>query len=302
MPLSRLTNYVDGNVLTGAQLNNEFDNILNNGPSLINLSLPAVSAVQGLTGSIILNIGSFAAQGYQLISTSGITSLSATSSYSIDTRTAGPIANGRDQAAVFASTDVHFYAITTGGNSTRAAGICSSVAPPTGPTLPAGYTAWAYLASAKYAVATSVTTADATVRGNQLYGNSPATVLSSGGSVTGVDVLVDLTSHVPSIAPSYTVNVHSVGGMSRAAGGILDIDHYIRTSAGGSAAAVFKTLSGSSTNTAANQSVRAGSLTLTIPNVNTPPSCYYNQFVNTGTSAAISIRITGYSVPNADSA
>jgi hypothetical protein len=70
MTLSRLVNYVDGNTLTGQQLNNEFDNILNNGPSLVNLTLPALSAVQGLTGSIILNIGSFAAQGYQLISTS----------------------------------------------------------------------------------------------------------------------------------------------------------------------------------------------------------------------------------------
>jgi hypothetical protein len=120
--------------------------------------------------------------------------------------------------------------------------------------------------------------------------------------VSGVDVLVDLTAYVPSIAPSYTLNVHNVGGMSRAAGGILDIDHYIRTSAGGSAAAIFKTLSGSSTNTAANQSVRAGSLTVTLPNVNTPPSCQYNQFVNTGTSAAMSITIAGYSVPNADSA
>ena len=70
MTLSRLTNYVDGNVLTGAQLNNEFDNILNNGPALVSADIPAVTTVQGLRGSLVSNIGSFQANGYTLRSTS----------------------------------------------------------------------------------------------------------------------------------------------------------------------------------------------------------------------------------------
>lgn len=61
--------------------------------------------------------------------------------------TAGPAANGRDQAGAFAATsEVHFYFIW---NGTALATISSLVAPPTGPTLPTGYTHWAYAMSVK---------------------------------------------------------------------------------------------------------------------------------------------------------
>jgi hypothetical protein len=56
--------------------------------------------------------------------------------------TAGPAANGRDQAGAFSNSSwVHFYWIW---NGTTLASLSSATAPPTGPTLPSGYTHWAY--------------------------------------------------------------------------------------------------------------------------------------------------------------
>lgn len=66
---------------------------------------------------------------------------------SCNINTAGPAANGRDQAAAFsASSTVHFYFIWNPATSTIAT-IASLVAPPVGPTLPTGYTHWAYALS-----------------------------------------------------------------------------------------------------------------------------------------------------------
>jgi hypothetical protein len=59
--------------------------------------------------------------------------------------TAGPAANGRDQAGAFSNSSwVHFYWIW---NGTTLASLSSATAPPTGPTLPSGYTHWAYACS-----------------------------------------------------------------------------------------------------------------------------------------------------------
>jgi hypothetical protein len=56
--------------------------------------------------------------------------------------TAGPAANGRDQVGAFSNSSwVHFYWIW---NGTTLASLSSATAPPTGPTLPSGYTHWAY--------------------------------------------------------------------------------------------------------------------------------------------------------------
>jgi hypothetical protein len=59
-----------------------------------------------------------------------------------DISTAGPAANGRDQSGAFSNSSwVHFYWIW---NGTTLATLSSATAPPTGPTLPSGYTHWAY--------------------------------------------------------------------------------------------------------------------------------------------------------------
>ena len=67
-----------------------------------------------------------------------------------NTSTAGPAANGRDQAAVFgASTWLHFYFIWHPSSLTLAT-ISSLTAPPTGPVLPTGYTSWAYAGAVRF--------------------------------------------------------------------------------------------------------------------------------------------------------
>lgn len=58
--------------------------------------------------------------------------------------TAGPAANGRDQAGAFAaSAAVHVFAIWNG--ATKAVIASTAGSPSAGPTLPTGYTHWAYL-------------------------------------------------------------------------------------------------------------------------------------------------------------
>jgi hypothetical protein len=59
--------------------------------------------------------------------------------------TAGPAANGRDQAGAFsASSWVHFYWVWDPTNGILAT-LASTVAPPTGPTLPTNFTHWCYI-------------------------------------------------------------------------------------------------------------------------------------------------------------
>jgi hypothetical protein len=71
-----------------------------------------------------------------------------TGTITCDTGFAGPAANGRDQAGAFsASTWLHFYFISTGAVINT---IVSLTAPPTGPTLPSGYTYWAYVGAVRY--------------------------------------------------------------------------------------------------------------------------------------------------------
>ncbi len=91
---------------------------------------------------------------------------------------AGPIANGRDQALGFsASSWIHFYWIW---NGTTLATLSSASAPPTGPTLPTGYTHWAYAGAVFYnsgsqLVKTFIQGSRAYIARTQAYnGNPPA--------------------------------------------------------------------------------------------------------------------------------
>lgn len=296
MPLARITNYVDGNVLTGAQLNNEFDNILNNPVALVSAARPSISKVQGLTGSLVSNIGSFAANGYEMKTTTVLATVTATSSYSINTRTVGPIANGRDQAAAFASTTIHFYAISTGGTSTSAVGICSSVAPPTGPTLPAGYTGWTYLASAIYSPTTSETLISAIVMGARTYYDNAQTV---GTFLTSVGSPTSGYAKVPRTAAHMHMTVAPTGVFA-STGGPLDISATLSALAGGLGTNITINPIIYNASTAAGGAYQGAPIPFTLPNLETTPMVYYTGAVNTGTSGRFPVLVTGFSVPNGD--
>ena len=114
-----------------------------------------------------------------------------------NTATAGPAANGRDQAGAFgASTWLHFYFIW---NGTTLATLSSLTAPPTGPALPTGYTHWAYAGSIYYnATPLLVKTY---WRGTWAYYEARQAALT--GGTANAETTVSLTTLVPPNALAY---------------------------------------------------------------------------------------------------
>lgn len=105
---------------------------------------------RGLTG--VNNAGTpntkmdFAADYVHLTNASQLAVVrTSTGTITCDVGAAGPVANGRDQAGAFgAGSWIYFYFIWNGATL---ATIASATAPPTGPTLPGGYTYWCYAGS-----------------------------------------------------------------------------------------------------------------------------------------------------------
>lgn len=356
MTLSRVKTWNSGDVLNAADLNAEFDNILNNPNSYVNpLTLTAspdfgsfqvrnfklermtgastdtalarmtfnntdrnvyvgnqgvsgvatawpigpqasLSKVRGLVGSWTTGTGAaFAALSYQLRSSFGGTVIcNATSAYTINPQTAGPIINGRDQAAAFASTTVHFYAITTGLGSTAPQGLVSSNASPTPPTLPSGYTHWAYLGSANYTVASSGMTQSVTQVGSHAIFSTSPTLVSNGAATT--ETALACGGYVPQIATLISIQVESAGGICDA-GGSLVTQHYVNSQPGLPGWRATINENGRSA-TAGVKSLNTG--VFQILNANAPPTIYYLSVIFTGTSAAMSVNLVGYTVPNGD--
>jgi hypothetical protein len=117
-----------------------------------------------------------------------------------DVTVAGPVANGRDQAGAFgASSWIHFYFIW---NNTTLATIASATAPPTGPTLPTGYTHWAYAASVFFNGSSQLVSVR--VRGAWIEYQSRQSILSGGAGTS--ETAVGLTSVVPPNALRVRVN------------------------------------------------------------------------------------------------
>ena len=105
---------------------------------------------------------------------------------------AGPVANGRDQAGAFnASSWIYLYYIWNGATL---ATISSATANPTGPTLPAGYTHWAFATALRLNGSTQFGTTVVTL-GNRAYYAAPQLALSAG--VATVETAVTITGFVP---------------------------------------------------------------------------------------------------------
>lgn len=111
--------------------------------------------------------------------------------------TSGPAANGRDQSGAFDNNSwVHFYWIW---NGTTLATISSAAAPPTGPTLPSGYTHWAY-AGAVFADG-SGNLKRVYIKGSTVYYAAQQAALSDGQADS--ETAVGLTAIVPPNALSW---------------------------------------------------------------------------------------------------
>lgn len=137
-----------------------------------------------------------------------------------DITVAGPAANGRDQAGAFsASTWLHFYFIW---NGTTLATLSSTVAPSTGPTMPAGYTHWSYAGAVFYnatplLVRTRFKGADATF-------DNELPVLSGGTSTAEANI--SLTASIPPNALTFEINL--VQTPTGSAGGFANINTVLR--------------------------------------------------------------------------
>ncbi len=134
-----------------------------------------------------------------------------------NTATAGPAANGRDQAGAFAAGWVYFYWIynpTTDSLATT----CSNVAPPTGPALPAGYTYWAFAAAVYY---DGAALRAVRVKGSRVYYVARQAVAT--GGVATVETAVSCVNFVPPGALAMMI----LANAKAAAGGRLLTLRYI---------------------------------------------------------------------------
>jgi hypothetical protein len=113
-----------------------------------------------------------------------------------DTSVAGPAAGGKDQAGAFAANNwIHFYFIVK-ADGTGLSTLSSLTTPPTGPTLPATYTHWAYVGAVRYnATPLLVKTM---MRGAWVYYQEPivSAQILTGGTAT-VETSITISSHTP---------------------------------------------------------------------------------------------------------
>ena len=135
--------------------------------------------------------------------------------------TAGPAANGRDQAGAFgASSWIHFYYIW---NGTTLATVSSATAPTgaAGPVMPTGYTHWAYAGAVRYnATPLLVRTR---FRGSWATYDIVVTALSAGTAT--VETSIDISALIPPNALMYFViaNVRVTTGLNGTGFPFMDI-------------------------------------------------------------------------------
>lgn len=164
------------------------------------LGSPVARGVSGLTGTN--NSGTpttqfdLSADALTLRDAAGgaVTRQSSTFTLTCNFSTAGPAANGRDQAGVFtASQFIRLFFIWNGATL---ATIASTAGPTTGPALPTGYTHWAYATTVRWNASSNIVPCYA--QGAAVHYQAELAALSAGVSTT--EAAVTLTSFAPSEA------------------------------------------------------------------------------------------------------
>lgn len=198
--------------------------------------------------------------------------------------TAGPAANGRDQAGAFtANTFIHFYWIW---NGTTLATISSASAPPTGPTLPATYTHWAYAGAIFINGAGEL--ALTYIRGNRVYKQTRNYFTTTANATSATNISIG--SDVPSNALDYEILY--LGIIISTAGGLAEARFNALTPANGQ----LLTLEAALTGLGASQVTYLFSGKTILPYVT--GNFRYNWDVVSGTSQNTSVAVMSYKVPN----
>ncbi len=259
---------------------------------------PAVASggeyvVSGLTGSVTSSqAGSFAADWIKLRSSAGTATfqINATSSFTVNVGLVG--VGGRDQAGQFASTFIHAYAISTGAGSTTPIGLLSSVAPPTGPTLPSSCSAWAYLGTFLYSSASTGFSRSMIASGSEMFYTSAVNIIAAGGSTA--EATVDVKSIVPVNARSYTVSVPNLSGVVNGSGqSLITLSFRIVTSQ-----QIRRLDANWQGLTAAGERIGGAAGDVKLPNVG--QQYFYLLDQTQGTAPQTTHDITSYIIPNGD--
>jgi hypothetical protein len=242
------------------------------------------SRPRGLRGVLSSQSGTFTADQYLMQTSNGSQSwvVTATSSFSASVGTAGPAAGGRDIAAAFGSTYVHWYAISTGVGSTAPAAIVSTATPPTGPVLPTGYTGWTYLGGSIYTSASTTVAQDHRFVGPRAYYDSAQAEVTNGN--TTAETAVPLGNGAP--------------------GNSLETIHSVQTllQPGNGQTLTLRTVSGSNyhvTSTTASAFNTLAHFQITLPYLSTQ-FFYLLSSVNVSANDSVQIKLQGYTMPNGD--
>lgn len=189
-----------------------------------------------------------------------------------DTGVAGSTANGRDQAGAFSSsTWLHFYFIW---NGSTLATLSSTVAPPTGPTLPSGYTHWAYTGAVFYNGTPLLV--KTRFRGSQMFYEAFQAALTTGAATS--EATVSVSSFIPPNALRWLADVKldlSNTGINWHLRVISGVDWYDGTGSG-------------------THGARDELGTVTLPNIS--QQVFY--FWASAPTGGMNINVLGYSVPN----
>lgn len=203
----------------------------------------------------------------------------------VNCSTAGPAANGRDQAGAFANGNwIHFYWIATPDGTLN--GIASLSAENVGPTLPAGYTHWAY-AGAVYLTGSALVATR--IRGSQATLDTPISVLSVGSATSQTSV--STAAAVPPNALSVLLAVEAIietNGVGRGGERLV-----IRPFAGSAELMGLR----------ADSEVSANGTNSTMAKIPNISQTFYYLWQNAHGPTTISARtanilVTGYTVPN----
>lgn len=205
--------------------------------------------------------------------------------------TAGPAANGRDQAGAFSANSwAYFYYIYNPTTDTTAT-VSSPLAPPTGPVLPSGYTSWALItplrlnASIQFGYATRIV-------GNRVFVdlNADATMLSGGAATSYTVINTSAFVPPPAVCPEFEMGIH-----------------FIQLSVGAGAISGNAAFSYDGTNEAkgigfgdvAAAGSEARRIITQVPNVaNVANTIYYKHTVANTTASSSDVYLTSYRVAN----
>lgn len=208
-----------------------------------------------------------------------------------DVSVSGSTANGRDQSGAFsASSWIHFYWIW---NGTTLASLSSTVAPPTGPTLPSGYTHWAYSHAQRFDGSSHLLRVE--VRGSWVtYGNLVVRPVALNAGAATVETTVDVSAIIPPNALMYTMDPSALNLTTDGAGAV-NVAYAFRSGTGVNL--VNATFNMTGLGVAAGQNF-AQLATLLLPNIGQQ---FFYQITNTVGSGTLTLVALGYSIPNGDS-